>query len=80
MKISLCDYFEISSGTKTCRVNISQAGMSQAYLNVIPTNTTFTSSGGSQTIHIDTNSDWSISVNTNSWGHLTRNTPVRDKK
>ena len=70
---SRTDYFEISSGTKTCRVNISQAGMSQAYLNVIPTNTTFTSSGGSQTIHIDTNSDWSISVNTNSWGHLTRN-------
>ena len=66
------DYFEISSGTKTYRVNIRQTGMSQVYLNVSPTNATFPSSGGSENIHIDTNFEWSISVNTNSWGHLTR--------
>lgn len=46
--------------------------MSQVYLNVSPINATFPSSGGSENIHIDTNSEWSISVNTNSWGHLTR--------
>lgn len=67
------DFFEISSGSKTCRVNISQAGMPQVFLNVSTTNTSFSSSGGSQTIYVDTNSDWTISVNTNSWGHLTKN-------
>jgi len=70
---SRTDYFEITSGSKTYRVNISQSGMRQVYLNVNPTSTSFSSSGGSQTIYIDTNTDWNISVNTNSWGHLTKN-------
>ncbi|MCQ2329941.1 MAG: BACON domain-containing protein [Paludibacteraceae bacterium] len=45
----------------------------QNTLSVSPSNLSFGSSGGTRTITVSSNRDWSISVNTASWGHLTRN-------
>ena len=41
-------------------------------LSVSPTSLSFGASGGTRTITVSSNKDWSISVGTASWGHLTR--------
>lgn len=51
----------------------TKSATSQSTLNVSPSNLSFGSSGGTRTITVSSNRDWSISVNTASWGHLTRN-------
>lgn len=69
---SRTDYFEVSTGDITFRVNIDQKGSSIPYLNVSPTSINFPSYGGESTLIIDTNTDWYISIDTKSWGHLTK--------
>lgn len=66
------DYFELSSGKKTIRVNISQAACATT-LNVSSQSLSFGPDGGTQTINVSTNGSWSIGTETYSWGHLTRN-------
>ncbi len=69
---SRTDYFVLSAGDETVRVDISQSGKEEVFLNVSPSEVSFTSSGGSKTIYIETNSDWSVSIGTADWGHLSR--------
>lgn len=68
---SRIDYFEITSGSKTIRVNITQSV--KPYLLVSSQEINFPSSGGSKLITINSSKEWSISMNTYySWAHLTR--------
>ena len=65
---SRTDYFTISSGSKSIRVDISQGkGIS---LTVSSESLSFPSSGGSQTITVNSSSSWRIGTGTYSWGHL----------
>lgn len=66
------DFFELSSGSRTIRVDISQDAGSTT-LNVSSQNLNFGPDGGTQTINVSTNGSWSIGTETYSWGHLTRN-------
>lgn len=45
----------------------------QYTLSVNPSVLSFDASGGTRTITVNSNTNWSISVNTDSWGHLTSN-------
>ena len=65
------DYFVLSSGNKTIRVDISQSGETTLSLSTQKLN--FGSTGGSQTITVTTNGVWEIALSTASWGHLERN-------
>ncbi len=65
------DYFVITSGSYTERINISQYGKSATYLNASPESVSFSSSGGSRTINISTDGEWDISTGTDNWGHTT---------
>ena len=62
------DYFDLSSGNKTIRVNVSQSG--ETSLSLSTQNLNYSSSGGTQTINVTTNGTWDISVSTASWRHL----------
>ena len=66
---SRSDYFTINNGDKTCSVRISQTGESP-YLNVSTSNISFSSSGGTRTIYVESNCDWKIAVTTAYWGSL----------
>ncbi len=67
-------YFTIKSGNKTQRVDISQAAKEKVYtLSVSSSSLSFPASGGTQTITVTSSQPWQIDVNTNSWGHLTKN-------
>ena len=66
---SRTDYFELSSGNKTIRVDITQSA-GETTLSLSPQSLNFTSNGGIQTINVSTNSNWDITVSTASWGHL----------
>lgn len=66
---SRADYFIISSGSKSIRVDISQGKGNS--LTVSSEFLSFTSSGGSQTITVNSSSPWKIGISTYSWGHLT---------
>lgn len=68
---SRSDWFTIKSGDKEKRIEIFQEGRSET-LTVSPENLEFSSFGGTQTITITTNGDWSIGTPTASWGHLTK--------
>ena len=69
---SRSDYFDIKAGSKTRRVRISQAG-SAPTLSVSNNNLSFGSSSSSTTIYVTSNTQWSISTNPASWGHITIN-------
>lgn len=69
---SRSDYFDIKAGSKTQRVRISQAG-SAPTLSVSNNNLSFGSSSSSTTIYVTSNTQWSISTNPASWGHITIN-------
>ena len=69
---SRSDYFVIKAGSKTQRVRISQAG-SAPTLSVSNNNLSFGSSSSSTTIYVTSNTQWSISTNPASWGHITIN-------
>lgn len=65
---SRTDYFIIASGSKTLRVDISQAkGVS---FSVSSQELSFPASGGSKTITVSANGAWRIGTNTCGWGHL----------
>ena len=66
---SRTDYFTISSGSKSIRVDISQGKGNS--LTVSSESLSFPSSGGSQTITVNSSSSWRIGTGTYSWGHLT---------
>lgn len=65
---SRTDYFTISSGSKSIRVDISQGKGNS--LSVSSESLSFPSSGGSQTITVNSSSSWRIGTGTYSWGHL----------
>lgn len=65
---SRTDYFIISSGSKSIRVDISQ-GKSNS-LTVSTESLSFSSAGGSRTITVNSSSSWKIGTKTYDWGHL----------
>ena len=65
---SRTDYFTISSGSKSIRVDMSQGKGNS--LSVSSESLSFPSSGGSQTITVNSSSSWRIGTGTYSWGHL----------
>ncbi len=68
---SRTDYFEIKSGDKTVRVNISQEKAD--ILLVSAEQLSFPASGGVQTVTVTASSTWNIVTKTYDWGHLTTN-------
>lgn len=67
---SRTDYFNISSGSKTLRVDISQSKATS--FSVSSQNLSFSSSGGSQTLTIISSDTWNVGTSTYDWGHLTK--------
>lgn len=68
---SRTDYFTISSGSRSIRVDISQGKRNS--LAVSSESLSFASSGGSQTINVNSSSSWKIGTRTYDWGHLSTN-------
>lgn len=66
---------EIQNNDKKIRSILKRTKSSspQYTLSVEPSLLTFDASGGARTITVNSNTNWSISVNTASWGHLTTN-------
>lgn len=73
------DYFYVKTkdGSKQQKVTVKCEGVSikaeAATLSVSQDYLSFEASGGTNTIQVTSNSEWSISVGVSSWGHLTRN-------
>ena len=65
---SRTDYFTISSGSKSIRVDISQGRRNS--LTVSTGSLSFSSAGGSRTITVNSSSSWKIGTKTYDWGHL----------
>lgn len=65
---SRTDYFTISSGSKSIRVDISQGKRNP--LTVSTESLSFSSAGGSRTITVNSSSSWKIGTKTYDWGHL----------
>ena len=65
LEMRINQYYKIKSITKSNSVQTTT-------LSVSPTSLSFGASGGTRTITVSSNKDWSISVGTVSWGHLTR--------
>ena len=70
---SRSDWFCLKSGDKTVKVNISQEGKKETEFSVSKTSLTFSAGGGSETIVVESSSDWEVYLYPNSWGHLSRN-------
>lgn len=68
---SRTDYFIISSGSKSIRVDISQGKRNS--LTVSTESLSFSSAGGSRTITVNSSSSWKIGTKTYDWGHLSTN-------
>ena len=51
----------------------TEEGEVEKYLSVSTENLQFDSDGGVEVINIETNGDWSIGTQTESWGHLSKN-------
>lgn len=68
---SRTDYFTISSGSKSIRVDISQGRRNS--LTVSSESLSFSSAGGSRTITVNSGSSWKIGTKTYDWGHLSTN-------
>lgn len=68
---SRTDYFTISSGSKSIRVDISQGKGNS--LTVSSESLSFLSAGGSRTITVNSSSSWRIGTKTYDWGHLSTN-------
>lgn len=65
---SRTDYFTISSGSKSIRVDISQGKRNS--LTVSTESLSFSSAGGSRTITVNSSSSWKIGTKTYDWGYL----------
>lgn len=66
-------YLIIKSGTKSLRLNITQAGKSATRLDVDTSDVEFSANGGSRTIEIYTDGECQISTQPESWAHATIN-------
>ena len=66
-------YLILKSGTKTLRLDITQAGKSATRLDVSSSNVEFSADGGSRNIEIYTDGECSISTQPESWAHATIN-------
>lgn len=66
-------YLILKSGTKTLRLDITQAGKSATRLDVSTSDVEFSASGGSRTIDIYTDGECQISTQPESWAHATIN-------
>lgn len=64
-------YFEISTGKRSIRVDISQD--KGATLDVSSSSLNFAATGGSRTITVNSSGEWRIGTRTYDWGHLTVN-------
>lgn len=71
--IERSSYLILKSGTKTLRLDITQAGNSATRLDVSTSDVEFSASGGSRTIDIYTDGECQISTQTESWAHATIN-------
>lgn len=65
LEMHINQYYKIKNITKSNSVKTTT-------LSVSPTSLSFEASGGSRTITVSSDKEWSISVSTYSWGHLTR--------
>ncbi|MDR0983001.1 MAG: zinc-ribbon domain-containing protein [Culturomica sp.] len=66
-------YLIVKSGTKSKRLDITQAGKLATRLDVSTTEASFNADGGSRTITVSTDGEWKISTGTNTWGHTSIN-------
>ncbi len=66
-------YLIITSGTKSKRLNITQAGKSATFLFVFTSDVEFSADGDSRTIEIFTDGECQISTQPESWAHATIN-------
>ena len=66
-------YLILKSGTKTLRLDITQAGKSATRLDVSTSDVEFSADGGSRTIEIYTDGECQISTQPESWVHATIN-------
>lgn len=75
LKYSVPLKMEIQNNNKKIRSILKRTKSSppQNTLSISSSDLSFDASGGTRTITVNSNRDWSISVNTASWGHLTRN-------
>lgn len=71
--IARSSYLILKSGTKTLRLNITQAGKSATRLDVSTSDVEFSANGGSRTIEIYTDGECQISTQPKSWAHATIN-------
>ena len=71
--IARSSYLILKSGTKTLRLDITQAGKSATRLDVSASNVEFSADGGSRIIEIYTDGECSISTQPESWAHATIN-------
>lgn len=71
--IARSSYLVLKSGTKTLRLDITQAGKSATRLDVSTSDVEFSADGGSRTIEIYTDGECSISTQPESWAHATIN-------
>lgn len=70
-KDSRTDWFSVKAGSIEKKIRISQEGTLSS-LSVSSDNLSFSSYGGSQTITVNSNRDWNVSLGTASWGHLSK--------
>jgi len=74
LKYSVPLKMDIQNADKKIVSVLKRATSSIPYtLSVSPSSMSFDASGGTHTLTVTSNTSWSISVNTASWGHLTRN-------
>lgn len=71
--IARSSYLVLKSGTKTQRLDITQAGKSATRLDVSTSDVEFSADGGSRIIEIYTDGECSISTQPESWAHATIN-------
>ena len=71
--IARSSYLVLKSGTKTQRLDITQAGKSATRLDVSTSDIEFSADGGSRIIEIYTDGECSISTQPESWAHATIN-------
>lgn len=71
--IARSSYLILKSGTKTLRLDITQAGKSATRLDVSTSDVEFSANGGSRTIEIYTDGECQISTQPESWVHATIN-------
>lgn len=72
-EIARNSYLILKSGTKTLRLDITQAGKSATRLDVSSSNVEFSADGGSRTIDIYTDGECRISTQPESWANVTIN-------